>query len=143
MGTATSVILTAKGNKRAGLCESYASRFAKTICARELLRGLATSRTNGNFMSRLNVDPLFTFPDGSHLVISTQYSKEGNFSCALYNVLISADDRAAYRIVSTHLEADTCLRAQGYAYEHAVQLYPRTADKMKKPPYLIWHGPNA
>jgi hypothetical protein len=143
MGTATSVILTAKGNKRAGLCESYASLFAKTICARELLRGLATSKINGNFMGRLNVDPLFTFPDGSHLVISTQYSKEGNFSCALYNLLISADDRAAYRIVSTHLEADTCLRAQGYAYEHAVQLYPRTADKMKKPPYLIWHGPNA
>ena len=91
-------------------------------------------------MGRLNLDPLFTFPDGSHLVISTQCSKVGSFSCALYTVLISSDEHA-YRIVSSHLEAETCLGAQGYAYEHAIQLYPRTADKMKKPPYLIWHGP--
>jgi hypothetical protein len=92
-------------------------------------------------MGRLNIDPLFTFPDGSHLVISTQCSKEGSFSCALYTVLISGDDRTLYRIVSSHLEAETCLRAQANAYEHAIQLYPRTADKMKKPPYLVWHGP--
>ena len=93
-------------------------------------------------MGRLNIDPLFTFPDGSQLVISTQCSKEGSFSCALYTVLISAHERMVYRIVSSHLRAETCLSAQGYAYEHAVQLYPRTADKMKKPPYLIWHGPS-
>ena len=92
-------------------------------------------------MGRLNIDPLFTFPDGSHLVISTQYSKAGSFSCALYTVLSSSDDRTLYRIVSSHLEAETCLGAQGYAYDHAIQLYPRTVDKMKKPPYLIWHGP--
>jgi hypothetical protein len=87
-------------------------------------------------MGRLNLDPLFTFPDGSHLVISTQCSKEGSFSCALYTVLISGDDRTVYRIVSSHLEAETCLRAQANAYKHAIQLYPRTADKMKMPPYL-------
>jgi hypothetical protein len=92
-------------------------------------------------MSRLNMDPLITFQDGSHLVISTQCSKEGNFSCALYTVLLSADDGAAFRIVSTHLEAETCMGAQAYAYEHAAQLYPRTSHMMKKPPYLIWHGP--
>jgi hypothetical protein len=92
-------------------------------------------------MGRMNIDPLFTFPDGSHLVISTQCSKAGSFSCALYTALLSADDRTVYRIVSAHLEAETCLTAQAHAYEHAVQLYPRTADKMKKPPYLIWHGP--
>lgn len=92
-------------------------------------------------MGRLNIDPLFTFPDGSHLVISTQCSKEGRFSCALYTVLISGDDRTLYQIVSSHLEAQTCLSAQSYAYEHAIQLYPRTADQMKKPPYLVWHGP--
>jgi hypothetical protein len=97
----------------------------------------------GESLPRMNIDPLFTFQDGSHLVISTQCSKEGTFSCTLYTVLISADDGAACRIVSTHLEAETCLRAQAYAYEHAVQLYPRTAHIMKKPPYLIWHGPNA
>ena len=92
-------------------------------------------------MGRLNIDPLFTFPDGSHLVISTQCSKEGSFSCALYTVLISTDERTVYQIVSSHLQAETCLSAQGHAYNHALQLYPRTADKMKKPPYLIWHGP--
>ena len=92
-------------------------------------------------MSRLNMDPLLTFQDGSRLVISTQCSKEGSFSCALYTVLLSADDGAAFRIVSTHLEAETCMRAQAYAYEHAAQLYPRTSHMMKKPPYLIWHGP--
>ena len=92
-------------------------------------------------MGRLNIDPLFTFPDGSHLVMSTQYSKAGSFCCALYTVLISGDDPTFYRMVSSHLEAETCLGAQGYAYRHALQLYPRTADHMNKPPYLIWHGP--
>jgi hypothetical protein len=92
-------------------------------------------------MGRLNVDPLFTFADGSQLVISTQCSNEGSFSCTLYTVLISPHDRTVYQIVSSHVQAETCLSAQGYAYEHAVHLYPRTADKMKKPPYLIWHGP--
>ena len=92
-------------------------------------------------MGRLNIDPLYTFPDGSHLVISTQCSKEGSFSCALYTVLIIANERTVYRIVSSHLQAETCLSAQGHAYNHAVQLYPRTVDKMKKPPYLIWQGP--
>jgi hypothetical protein len=92
-------------------------------------------------MGRLNIDPLFTFPDGSHLVISTQCSKEGSFSCALYTLLISANDRTVYQIVSSHLQAETCLTAQTHAYQYAVQLYPRTVDTMKKPPYLIWHGP--
>ena len=101
--------------------------------------GKSLSR-EGNPMSRLNMDPLLSFHDGSHLVISTQCSKEGNFSCALYTVLIEADERAAYRIVSSHLEAETCLRAQAIAYEHALHLYPHRAD-VKQPPYLIWHGP--
>lgn len=92
-------------------------------------------------MGRLNIDPLFTFPDGSHLVMSTQCSKAGSFSCTLYTISISGDDRPLYRIVSSHLEDETCLGAQGYAYQHAIQLYPRSADQMKKPPYLIWHGP--
>jgi hypothetical protein len=93
-------------------------------------------------MSRLNMDPLLSFHDGSHLVMSTQCSKEGSFSCALYTVLISADEGAAYRIVSSHLEAQTCLRAQAIAYEHALHLYPQRSD-MKQPPYLIWHGPRS
>ena len=35
-------------------------------------------------MGRTNLDPILTFPDGSHLLISTACSKEGRFSCALY-----------------------------------------------------------
>jgi hypothetical protein len=94
-------------------------------------------------MHRINLEPLTTFPDGSHLVVSTHYSKDGGFSCALYTVIISADDGAAFRIISTHLAAATCLGAQVHAYDHAVRLFPRAADRMKKPPYLIWHGPQS
>jgi len=92
-------------------------------------------------MSRINLDPLITFPDGSCLVVSTQCSKDGDFSCALYTAVITADENTAFRIISSHLQASTCLGAQEYAYGHAAQLYPRAVEKMKKPPYLIWHGP--
>ncbi len=92
-------------------------------------------------MSRINLDPLMTFPDGSYLVVSTQCSKGGDFSCALYTAVIAGDESAAFRIVSSHLQASTCLEAQEYAYGHATQLYPRAIDQMKKPPYLIWQGP--
>jgi len=94
-------------------------------------------------MSRINLDPLMTFPDGSHLVVSTQCSKEGDFSCALYNAVVAKDDGAAFQIVSSHLDAATCLGAQEHAYNHAVRLFPRAAESMKKPPYLIWHGPRS
>lgn len=47
-------------------------------------------------MSRLDFDPLLTFPDGSHLVISTQHPAGEDFSCALYNAVIGSDD--AHRV---------------------------------------------
>ncbi len=94
-------------------------------------------------MSRLNLDLLTTFPDGSHLVISTQYSRTGEFSCALYTATIEQDDQAAFQIISNHLSAPTCLGAQEHAYGYALRLYPRVAELMKKPPYLIWHGPHS
>jgi hypothetical protein len=94
-------------------------------------------------MSRLNLDLLTTFPDGSHLVISTQCSRTGEFSCALYTATIEPDDHAAFQIISNHLSASTCLGAQEHAYGYALRLYPRAADLMKKPPYLIWHGPRS
>ncbi len=31
--------------------------------------------------------------------------------------------------------------AQEDAYSYAQRLYPRSAETMKKPPYLIWPGP--
>ena len=92
-------------------------------------------------MSRSNLDPLITFPDGSHLVVSTQCSRQGDFSCALYTAIIAPDDSASFQMVSSHLEASTCLSAQEHAYGHAMQLYPRAVERMKKPPYLIWQGP--
>jgi hypothetical protein len=94
-------------------------------------------------MSRINLDPLITFPDGSHLVISTQCSKEGDFSCALYSAIVEEDDRAAFQAISNHLAASTCLGAQEHAYSYALRLYPRAAETMKKPPYLIWSGPRS
>jgi len=92
-------------------------------------------------MPRLNLELLMSFPDGSHLVISTQCSKEGDFSCALYTAVIAGNDGAAFQMISNHLEASTCLGAQENAYNYAVRHYPRAAADMKKPPYLIWQGP--
>ena len=94
-------------------------------------------------MSRINLDRLMTFPDGSHLVISTQCSKQGDFSCALYTAIVEEDDRAAFQIISNHLSASTCLSAQEHAYNYALRLYPKAAELMKKPPYLIWSGPRS
>ncbi|ALA57196.1 hypothetical protein [Nitrospira moscoviensis] len=94
-------------------------------------------------MSRINLDPLLTFPDGSHLVVSTQCLKEGDFSCALYRVLVKADDGAAFQIISNHLAATTCLIAQEHAYSYALRLYPSAGAQLKKPPYLIWPGPRS
>ncbi|MCG3778088.1 MAG: hypothetical protein JW388_0795 [Nitrospira sp.] len=92
-------------------------------------------------MGRTNLDPIITFPNGSHLLISTASSNKGSFSCALYMATIEADDRGDFRIVSNGLDAATCLEAQTEAYNYAQRLYPRSAETMKKPPYLIWHGP--
>jgi hypothetical protein len=92
-------------------------------------------------MSRTNLDPIMTFPDGSHLLISTACSKEGSFSCALYTAIIEANDRGNFHMLSNHLAAATCLTAQEDAYCYAQRLYPHSAETMKKPPYLIWAGP--
>lgn len=94
-------------------------------------------------MSRLNLDLLMTFADGSHLVISTQRSRDGDFSCALYTATIAADDGAAFHMISNHLEAATCLGAQEHAYNYAIRHYPKAALEMKKPPYLVWSGPSS
>lgn len=92
-------------------------------------------------MGRLNADPLTTFPDGSRLLVTTRYSRETSFSCELYVAIPGDGDRLVLRSVAQHFEATTCLRAQEIAYDYAQRLYPATADRMKKPPYLIWQGP--
>ena len=94
-------------------------------------------------MGRLNLEPLMTFPDGSYLVISTECSKDGEFSCVLYSV-VETDDHTAFQAISNHLlSATTCLSAQEHAYSCAMSLYPRATSVMRKPPYLIWHGPQS
>lgn len=94
-------------------------------------------------MSRMNVEPMTTFLDGSQLLVSTQYTGEGGFTCELYvSASAPSDKKLDLRVVSDHLEAPTCREAQEIAYSHAMRLYPDTASGMKKPPYLIWPGPN-
>lgn len=94
-------------------------------------------------MSRSNLDPLLTFPDGSHLVLSTQYSNGGDFSCVLYSAMIGDDDHIAFNTLSHEFAASSCMKAQEFAYEHALRRYPTATTVMKKPPYLIWHGPRS
>jgi len=94
-------------------------------------------------MGRLNLERLMTFTDGSYLAISTECSKQGEFSCTVYSAT-ETDDRTAFRVISNHfLSASTCLSAQEHAYCWALSFYPRAAEFMKKPPYLIWHGPQS
>ncbi len=92
-------------------------------------------------MSRLNLEPVITFSDGSYLAISTECSKEGEFTCSLYNV-VGTDNHMEFRKIASHaLFASSCLTAQEQAYHYTVRLYPDAATTIKKPPYLIWHGP--
>jgi hypothetical protein len=94
-------------------------------------------------MSRINIEPLFTFPDGSHLVVSTQCQQEGQFACALYRSPTDSGGSTTFEIISNHLAAATCLEAQHHAYQYALRLYPSTSVVLKKPPYLIWPGPRS
>ncbi len=94
-------------------------------------------------MTRMNLDPILTLPDGSQLVISTQSLKDGEFSCALYTATTEGIDEAAFRIMSHHLAAGTCLAAQEHAYHYALRIYPNAVSILKKPPYLIWRGPQS
>lgn len=92
-------------------------------------------------MSRLNMDPIVTLPDGSQLLVSTHYSREGRFTCGLYVALADDEGLGNLRMISDQHEAATCLEAQEIAYAYALRLYPGTAVGMKKPPYLVWQGP--
>lgn len=94
-------------------------------------------------MSRMNVEPLMTFSDGSYLAISTECSKDGDFSCSVYTV-VETGDRLDFRGVITNLlSTHTCLSAQEQAYHYTLRLYPNASTLMKKPPYLIWQAPQS
>ena len=94
-------------------------------------------------MGRMNVDPLMIFADGSHLLVSTQFSQDGTFTCELFVAQPDDAERLAVRAVSNQCVGGTCLSAQEGAYRSATRLYPDAALAIKKPPYLIWHGPTS
>lgn len=79
-------------------------------------------------MSRINLDPLLTFPDGSHLMISTQCSGYGE----LYSPVMEKDDRAAFPAISNYFAVSTCISVQEYADSYALQLYPSSAETIEK-----------
>jgi hypothetical protein len=92
-------------------------------------------------MARINLDPLLTFSDGSQLVVSTQHSGEGNFVCELFVARSGHNSQWEIDSVSSHLQGPSSMEAQDFAYRSAQRLYPNTTEEIKKPPYLIWHGP--
>ena len=92
-------------------------------------------------MGRMNIEPLMTFSDGSYLAISTESSMNGEFSCSVYTVVETGDHMDFRNIVSNLVSTATCLSAQEQAYRYMLRLYPNAPQLMKKPPYLIWHGP--
>jgi hypothetical protein len=93
-------------------------------------------------MSKMNVEPMTTFTDGSQLLVSTQYSGEGSFTCELYVSMPCDKGTLDLRVASNLLEAPTCREAQERAYSYAKRLYPNNVSEIKEPPYLIWRGPN-
>ncbi|MBM4124851.1 MAG: hypothetical protein FJ246_07870 [Nitrospira sp.] len=93
-------------------------------------------------MGKMNVEPMVTFTDGSQLLVSTQYSGTGSFTCELYLSVPCKKEKLDLRVVSDHLEAPTCREAQDIAFRYAERQYPENASGIKAPPYLIWTGPN-
>ena len=83
-------------------------------------------------MSRLNADPIATFPDGGQLLVSTAYCGEGQFVCELYVAGVEQMERRDLRVVSSLPEAPTCRQAQASAYTQARHLYPGMAEDMKQ-----------
>lgn len=103
---------------------------------------IPSANVGGSRVSKMNVEPIITFADGSQLLVSTQYSGAGSFTCELYLSVPCKKDKLDLRVVSDHLEAPTCREAQDVAFRYASRQYPEKASGMKGPPYLIWPGPN-
>jgi len=91
-------------------------------------------------MGKMNVEPIVTFADGSQLLVSSQYSGAGSFTCELYLSVPCEREKLDLRALSDHLEAPTCREAQDIAFHYARRQFPDNA--IKEPPYLIWPGPN-
>ena len=89
----------------------------------------------------LNLDPLLTFPDGSQLVVRTQKSDDGSFTCELFLARFKWDDQLDLASISGEFKGTSSWMAQGCAYRTAQRIYPQMTDQIKKPPYLIWYKP--
>jgi hypothetical protein len=95
-------------------------------------------------MSKMNVEPMITFSDGSQLLVSTRYTGEGQFICELFllDPHPKSSDGKGLRAVTNGMEAPTCRQAQDIACGQARRLFPDNAPRIKEPPYLVWSGPN-
>ena len=89
----------------------------------------------------MNPDSVVVLAHGLCLVVSTLREEDQAFRCSVFEVNVQGAVPLAYRVISDGFEAVTCLEAQTGAYNYAKRVYPAFADRMKKPPYLIWRGP--
>lgn len=89
----------------------------------------------------MSPDSVVVLAHGLCLVVSTLREEDQAFRCSVFEVNVREEVPLAYRVISDGFEAVTCLEAQTGAYNYAKRVYPAFADRMKKPPYLIWRGP--
>lgn len=89
----------------------------------------------------MNPESVVLLAHGLRLVVSTLQEEDQAFRCRVFEVNVREEVPLAYRVISDGFEAVTCLEAQTGAYNYAKRVYPAFADRMKKPPYLIWPGP--
>jgi hypothetical protein len=89
----------------------------------------------------MNPESVVMLAQGLRLVVSTLREEGQAFRCSVFEVNAREEAPLAYRVISDGFEALTCLEAQTGAYNYAKRVYPAFADRMKKPPYLIWCGP--
>jgi hypothetical protein len=92
-------------------------------------------------MNHINLYPIMMFRDGSYLVISTQYSKDGYCSCILYSAILQHNDRTEFPIISNNMSASTAHGGTRECLPLRRSALPRFSYNHKKPPCLIWHGP--
>jgi hypothetical protein len=90
----------------------------------------------------MNPESVVLLAHGLRLVVSTLQEEDQAFRCRVFEVNVREEVPLAYRVISDGFEAVTCLEAQTGAYNYAKRVYPAFADRMKKPPYLIWPGPS-
>jgi len=90
----------------------------------------------------MNPESVVVLAHGLRLLEPTLREEDQAFRCSVFEVNAREEAPLAYRVISDGFEALTCLETQNSAYNYAKRAYPAFADRMKKPPYLIWHDPS-